>query len=242
MKNTRSAKRPYLAALAPCASSVSPHAESEVGTSTPRRRALALRNTIAMVAATFMWPLYVDELRGYLAAQYGISVAASRLERLVAGDVQAVHERMGSADGLCYCLTSAHFDPILRLVALASWPLEWRLVAPTTPRVQHLKITVAHCTLALNADAVATDPTALRFLAADHARGLPGVVVRRGEFDLESWRDIALAVLAPLEPHDAELRQEAADRLRSRPEISQFFGTVGPDSDAGSQVIEEGDL
>jgi hypothetical protein len=114
--------------------------------------------------------------------------------------------------------------PIKRLLARSDWPLEQRIVAPTSGRVQHLKITAALAQIALDAEQSAADPEMLRIIAADHARDLPGIQFRRGQFDLEEWRNVALGLLEELLPKDEEARRESAARLEKRGELIHLFG------------------
>jgi hypothetical protein len=64
----------------------------------------------------------------------------------------------------------------------------------------------------------------MRILAADHARDLPGIKFRRGTFELEVWRDVAIRLLEDLAPRDQELRSEGAERLAALTQREQLFG------------------
>jgi hypothetical protein len=86
-------------------------------------------------------------------------------------------------------------------------------------------MTVRLCEIASEAlGRTAADPQMLAIIAADHARDLPGVKVKRGSFELESWRDAALDLLNKHEPIDREHRERAAERLKGKSEREQLFG------------------
>jgi hypothetical protein len=124
---------------------------------------------------------------------------------------------------LCHGLTDQGLV-IRRLWARSDWPLVERVVASTTGRVRHCRITARLCDLALDPAIIAVEPDMLRYMAADHARDLPGVEVKRGVFELERWRDVALGEWERLKPRDSELRAAAAERIAGRSEFFQLFG------------------
>jgi hypothetical protein len=139
---------------------------------------------------------------------------------------------------LSFGLTYDRHVPIKRLLGRSDWPLASRIVAPTTGRVQHLKITARLCDLALGSDETVAEPDMLRIIAADHAQDLPGVAFKRGTFELERWRDVAWRLLADLEPRDREIREESADRLSHRPESYQLFGLPDVEMIDGTEPIQ----
>ena len=170
------------------------------------------------------WLAYSRELAMYLQARYGRDVAPTRFSSLTKDEVRAFESKRPRSVYLCHGLVHERGEAIKRLWGRSDWPLAQRVVAPTTGRVQHLKLTARLCELALTVGDTAADPDMLRFIAADHARDVPGVKVRKGEFPLEDWRTVALDVLAELEPRDEQLRESAAERLASLPEVQQLFG------------------
>ena len=166
---------------------------------------------------------YSRELSLYCRARFGREISPARFGTLGSDEINAFGGSRPRAVWLCFALTERG-ESIKRLWGRSDWPLEDRVVAPTTGRVQHLRMTMRLAQLALNADGMAADPTMLRILAADHARDLPGVKFRRGEFPLQEWIDKASEQLLALEPRDLELRRAAAARLAIRSEYQQLFG------------------
>lgn len=186
------------------------------------------------------WPTYSRELMLYLKARYGRNVNPTRFGTLGSDEIKAFGNRASSDDSpatnegirragprpvwLCFGLTHDRGEAIKRLWARSDWPLERRVVAPTSGRIQNLRLTHRLAELALDAGDTAADPVAMKIIAADHARDLPGVTFRRGDFPLEAWRDTAVRLLQELEPRDEEARVEAARNIARRSERFQLFG------------------
>jgi hypothetical protein len=173
---------------------------------------------------------YTRELVQYCAAAYGWEIAPTRFSALVNDESKSFHRKRPLARPvwLCVAVTSNRHLPIKRLLGRSDWPLKDRIIAPTTGRIQHLKITRRLCEVAMKADQQTTaNPEMLRIIAADHARDLPGVRFRRGQFDLEVWRATADRILAELEPADEAAKVESAARLARHREYEQLFGLPG---------------
>jgi hypothetical protein len=171
----------------------------------------------------FLWPAYTRELVNYCKARYGREVAPARFGTLGNDEAKAFFTASRPREvWLAFALTYDRAEPIKRLWTRSDWPLDRRIVGPTSGRVQFLKMTVRLCELASEE---ASDPEMMRILAADHARDLPGVNFKRGVFDLEGWHRLALEHLAKLEPQDEETRREAAARwLPKLSEAHLLFG------------------
>jgi len=170
------------------------------------------------------WLAYAREIAQYSAARYGRDIAPTRFGPLAKDEINSYLKGSKRPVWLCFALTHDRFEPIKRLLARSDWPLVCRIVAPTSGRIQYLKLTIRLCELAVENEKAAVDTAMLKIIAADHARDLPGVKLKRGEFQLERWRDTAIQLLSTLEGRDAELREEAAGRLKKRREFHQLFG------------------
>jgi hypothetical protein len=170
------------------------------------------------------WMTFSRQMMLYLRARYGRDVSPTRFSSLAKDEIGAFTSKRPRSVYLCHGLVHDRGEAIKRLWGRSDWPLAQRVVAPTTGRIQHLKLTERLCEIARTAGDTAADPEMLRFLAADHAKDLPGVKAKRGEFELERWREIALELLEELEPRDRERREEAAERLAGLPEEQQLFG------------------
>jgi hypothetical protein len=182
----------------------------------PRSRghAVPVRDLVLNALEDLECLAFSRELMLYMDARYGREVPPARFGTL-SKDEEAAHESSRPRPVyLCHGLTSERFEAIKRLWGRSDWPLWRRMVAPTTGRVQHLQMTVVLCDVALAADDQAAKPEMLRILAADHARDVPGLTVKRGTFALETWRDAAAALLKQHAPADRERREEAALRLK----------------------------
>jgi len=170
------------------------------------------------------WMAHTREIAQYSAARYGRDIPPTRFGPLIKDEAASYQSRGTRPVWLCVGLTHDRFEPIRRLLGRSDWPLERRIVAPTSGRIQHLKLTARLCELALGADETAADPLMLKILAADHARDLPGVKLKRGQFDLKLWSDVVKDLLNELLPRDEELRREAAARLGKLSDFQQLFG------------------
>jgi hypothetical protein len=175
------------------------------------------------------WPAYTREIALYCQARYGRVLSPTRFGTLASDEVKSyVKGKRPQTVWLCFGLTSTRGEAIRRLWARSDWPLDRRIVAPTTGRIQHLRLTARLCEIAMEAEDTAADPGMLRIIAADHARDLPGLKFRRGEFPLEQWRDLAVDLLSKAEGIDADARREGARRFHHVPELQQLFGAVEP--------------
>jgi hypothetical protein len=205
----------------------------------PSRGTRPVRGLVLDALDDLRWPAYAREISLYRAARYGSEIPLNRFGTLGSDEMKAFDR--GSRPRtvwLCFCLTYNRAEPIKRLLARSDWSLAQRVAAPTTGRVQHLKITARLCEIALEAGDTADNPEMLKIVAADHARDLVGITFRRGEFPLELWRETAIKLLSEVEPRDEELRHKAAERIASLSERYQLFGVpdviAGPDTDAKS--------
>jgi hypothetical protein len=190
----------------------------------PRAGSRPVRLQVLDCLEDLKWMAYAREIAQYSAARYGREITPTRFGPLVKDEVSSYLKRSNRPVWLCFALTHDRFEPIKRLLCRSDWPLESRIVAPTSGRIQYLKLTSRLCELAMEAEKVAVDSMMLKIIAADHARDLPGVKVKRGEFHLEAWRDATMEILTQLEKRDLELRQDAADRLKKKREFHQLFG------------------
>jgi hypothetical protein len=190
--------------------------------SPPKRR--PVRQLVLDGLEDLDWMAYSREVTQYVGARYGRDIPPTRFGSLAKDEIVSFQAGTSRPVWICYGLTHDRHLPIKRLLARSDWPLERRIVAPTSGRVQHLKMTATLAKLAMDADGSAAQPEMLRIIAADHARDLPGIKFRRGQFDLEEWREVALALLSEILPKDEDARRESAVRLQNRGEMIQLFG------------------
>jgi hypothetical protein len=188
-----------------------------------RRRAVPFRAAVLDALDDLGVLSYSRELLLYINALSGRGASATRFGALAKDEQAAFESRRPRSVYLCHGLTSDRGEAIKRLWARSDWPLEDRVVAPTTGRVQHLRVTIRLCEIAA-AEGGAADPTMLKIIAADHARDLPGLRIKRGEFDLQTWRAVATEQLTKHAPGDHQRRLEAAERFRTLTAAEQLFG------------------
>jgi hypothetical protein len=190
----------------------------------PPHRSRPVRAHVLDCLEDLGWLTFTRELSQYSAARYGRDIPSNRFGPLTRDEVLSYHKGTPRPVWLCFGLTHDRYEPIKRLLGRSDWPLHDRIVAPTTGRVQHLGMTKSLCQVALEADSVAVDPTMLRIIAADHARDLPGIRVKRGEFSLDLWLRVASEELEKVSEEDESLRREAAARLEATPAMHRLFG------------------
>jgi DNA-binding LacI/PurR family transcriptional regulator len=172
------------------------------------------------------WPANGRELAMYASARYGRELPSVRFGSLGADERTAYVKGAVRPVWLCHALSHDRGEVVRRLWARSDWPLERRIVAPTTARVQHLKLTARLCEIAVDAE---TEPGKLHRLAADYAEDVPGVVVRPHGYDLKAWREAALTELDHVQAADHDQRSEAARRLETRlTEAQLLFGASEP--------------
>jgi hypothetical protein len=189
-------------------------------------RGRPVREAVLDVLDEFDCLAHSREITLYAQARYGRAISPTRFGTLSSDEQAAVRTGNPREVHLCHGLTSERFEAIKRLWGRSDWPPWKRIVAPTTGRVQHLAVTAKLCELALTNESAADDAEMMKYIAADHARDLPGVKVTRGGFDLSTWRDIATTELAKWAARDQELREAAAERLLDSKydELVRLFG------------------
>jgi hypothetical protein len=174
---------------------------------------------------------YSREIIAYAFARYDLVIPPSRFGSLSSDEQQAFGRRDAPRSRnrtlwLCFGLRHDDGAPVRRLLARSDWPLEKRMWAPTTGRVQHLRMLVRLCDLALDEARVHfANPDALTDLIQAYARDLP-VKTLPGVHAFADWQERALALLEEhdLEAMDYELRQQAAERWSGLADKHQLFG------------------
>ena len=186
------------------------------------------------------YPTASRTLGQFVAARFGRAIPATQFGTLAAQERRAFSRQGPESRSiwLCHGVRSVDFHPIKRILARSDWPLAWRIVAPTSGRVQCLHATERLCQLAMRAEDTAKDSGALLVLALAHARDLPGVRVDDREPDFAKYAAVARNLLSELEPEDLRLRQEASVRLQGMPDGVQLFGV---DRFAEPEELESGE-
>lgn len=190
-------------------------AEGEPRAAERKSRGRPARTVVLDSLEDFGFMAYTREIGNLCKALYGRDIPSTRFPSLTGEEENAFTKQARPRSvWLCYALTFDKGDAIKRLLTRSDWPLEERIVAPTTGRVQHAKITKRLCELALRAEELnAADPEMLMHMAADHARDLPGVKPPRAKPDLIGWIEVATDLLEEIEERDLKARREAAAEL-----------------------------
>ncbi len=177
----------------------------------------------------FRYLVYSKELCLYIQARWpGIydSLIPTRIQRLMLSSLDKYEaEGLGETQTtLCPALTAVRGETIITLIARSDWPLESRLLAATTGRLRHLKITARTCDLLLDEKGRFKDLAPLFKLASTLARGLPGATVKYGQYDLRAWRDIARKLISGNSAEDERIRIRWAKSLLTVPHFDQICG------------------
>jgi hypothetical protein len=214
---------------------------SEAGTPRARTHSVAVRDLLLNALEDLGCLAFSRELMLYLQARYGREILPARFGTLSKDEQAAFDSHRPRPVFLAHGLTSHRFEAIKRLWGRSDWALWRRIVAPSTGRIQHLQMTAALCKIALSVGEKAASPQMLQILAADHARDLPDVGFRRGQFLLEKWRDVATALLEQQAPADRERREEAAKRFEQQglPDRSALFGAAEAPAVFGVTALAE---
>jgi hypothetical protein len=165
--------------------------------------------------------LIVDVAR----ARFGENLPPGRLASLRRDDERSYQRAPGSRPAyLVPALSHDRLAPVRGLVALSSWPLEVRIIAPASPRVDML-----HALAALIDTSEKHKETAwarsLERILWRLARTVPDAVDPRSDLDLGRARNAVAVELAELADEDGAERLEAAARARGQlDDHGQLFG------------------
>jgi hypothetical protein len=126
------------------------------------------------------------------------------------------------------------FRPVRGPLTLSSWELPQRLLGASSPRVDHLRLTVR---LAELADRMDGEPgQALTAMAARYAQTIPGAVEAGLDAAPQRIADAARRELAILAPQDDDERAKAASRAREQLQEAELMW--GRDADGhGLNVV-----
>lgn len=180
--------------------------------STPRRAGRSMRDLVLDALDEIGFCCYAQQLMLYIRARFGRELSPTRFGTLSVDEERAYARGTTRPVWLAHGLTFDRAEPVKRLWARSDWPLERRLITPAFGRKQYLRAAARFAELAMQADALAADPNLMRYLAADHARDLGGIV-KHGEFKLEEWRGLAQAQLASFDNKEEDLLACAANGL-----------------------------
>jgi hypothetical protein len=196
-----------------------------------------IREQVAAILGILSRPASVSLIRDVATARFGETIQPSRLASLRRDEQrswQAAHR--GTAPGarslarpvyVVPALTFDRFAPVRGMLALSSWPLEIRLIAPASARVDVLHIIMR---LIDELDRSPDSPWApnLRRLVWRFGHTIAGAVEIRGGFDYSSVRDAAERELQQITDTDTAERAEAAERGHAKldPETQLFGATM----------------
>ena len=194
-----------------------------------------VREQVAAVLNVLSRPASVALIRDVAQARFADIIQPSRLASLRRDEQRswtAAHRGGGVAGArslarpvyIVPALTFDRFAPVRGMLALSSWTLETRLIAPASPRVDILHI-IIRLVEELNASPDAPWAPDLRRLVWRFARTIAGAIQIRDGFDYAQVRDAAERELRQIADPDAAERAESAQRARKQLDDElQLFG------------------
>jgi hypothetical protein len=195
-----------------------------------------VREQVAAALRILSRPASVSLIRDVAGARFGEKIQASRLASLRRDEQRswlATHRPGGSSGRslarpvyIIPALTYDRFAPVRGMLALSSWSLETRLVAPASPRVDILHV-ILRLVDELEHSADAPWAPDVRRLVWRFGRSVAGAIEGRGEFTYAQVRDAAERELRQIAEGDTAERREAAERARSQlDEETMLFGVT----------------
>ncbi len=195
-----------------------------------------IREQVAAVLGILGRPASVSLIRDVAMARFGETIQPSRLASLRRDEQrswQAAHRSAApGARSLARpvyavpALTFDRFAPVRGMLALSSWPLEIRLIAPASARVDVLHIIIRLIGELSHSPESPSAPN-LRRLVWRFARTIAGAIETRDGFDYITVRDAAECELQQIADADTAERAEAADRARGQLDAeTQLFGAT----------------
>lgn len=190
-----------------------------------------IREQVIVVLGLLGSPSPVSLLRDVSAARFGEMIQPSRLASLRRDEQRSWQAaQRGTARGqarptyVTPALTYDRFAPMRGLLALSSWSLETRLIGPTSPRADLLRVIVRLCDESERAGDAPWAPD-LRRLLWRFTRTIAGAIPNTDDFTYIRLRDAAQRELDQIADADTAERTEAAKRAHQLQPEEQLFGT-----------------
>jgi hypothetical protein len=155
-------------------------------------------------------------IASYTAARFGVDVRSSAFSSLRRDEHRAwTSTRASRTVYIVPGLEARRFTALRGVLTLSDWDLWRRLLGPRSPRVDHLRATIAvaeHLAWLKENGADARTAQGMQRLLDELARTLPGVGDNEWTIGASRARELAEAELSLLEQADRELRISAAAR------------------------------
>jgi len=190
-----------------------------------------IREQVIAVLGLLGSPSPVALVRDVSAARFGEIIQPSRLASLRRDEQrswQAAQRGTTRSQArptyVTPALTYDRFAPMRGVLALSSWSLEARLIGPTSPRADLLRVIARLCDEADHAGDAPWTPD-LRRLLWKFTRTIAGAISADDELTNSRLRDAAQRELGQITDADKAERSGAAERARRLDPEEQLFGT-----------------
>jgi hypothetical protein len=195
-----------------------------------------IREQLASVLGLLSRPAAVALIKDVATARFGEPIQPSRLASLRRDEQrswQAANRPSSQGRSLARpayivpALTADRFAPVRGMLAMSSWTLEVRIVAPASHRVDTLHVLIRLID-ELDRDPEASWAPNIRRMVWRFARSVAGAIDNRDGVGNEQIRDAAERELALIAPDDTAERHAAAERARRQldPETLLFGSTL----------------
>lgn len=211
------------------------------------RASLPVREQVARVLSLAGRPTGVSLIRDLAAARFGDQIPGPRLASLRRDEHRSwrsAHDTSASRAGgrpvyVVPALTYDRLAPVRGLLALSSWPLELRLIAPASHRVDVLHIADRLAQELASAPEAGWAPEVERLLWR-LASSVPGATDRPGGLSPDAVRAAVAAELAQVLEADQAERVEAAERARAQLDTEQQLFGAQPGAPPGGESGADG--
>jgi hypothetical protein len=185
-----------------------------------------LREQIIRTLALLTRPVSLGLISDVARARWGEYLPPARMASLRRDELRSYKSPVGQRPVYVVpALSSDRFAPARGVLALSSWSLPDRILAPASPRVD-LLVVLNRLVDEMPAAKVAGAGEALSRVIWRLARTVPDAVGQN--FDLQQVAAAARAELAALEGDDRAERDDAAERARDQlDDVAQLFGSPG---------------
>ncbi|WP_372412797.1 hypothetical protein [Streptomyces luteireticuli] len=187
----------------------------------PQAPLLSMREQVLRTLEMIGAPAAPKTIRPVHRAIFGTDLSKSMAS--LRRDEERSYKKTPNARGayICPALTADRLTSARALLTISTWPLEQRIVTPTSERVDYLTMATR---IADVAERAAAQTDAIKRLLHDIALNIPGTGAEMGLISPAAVRACAQNERRTLQDTDQAARHEAAERARRLDPYHQLFG------------------